>query len=958
MMKQTLLYMFSLMLLIALPQAKAAFEFQNGDKIVYIGNSLADRMQHHGWLETLVQSELANKQLVFRNNGYCGDKVNDRPRNRGFMSAEKYLEHCKADVIFCFFGYNESFDAEGGIAKFKDAYSKMIDQYRGLKFNGKSEPRFVLFSPIAHEDLKSKDLPNGRGNNKRLTAYSNAIAEVAKSKNVMFVDLFNTSLELYGKGSPLTINGVHLSLEGNRQIAEVAATALLGKKVSANSRLQKLRSAVVDKNWHWFNRYRATDGNDVWGGRSGLKFVDNQSNFTVLQQELVQLDVLTANRDPNIWAIASGKSYTIDDSNMPAPIPVISNVGGKSKSSNASKEGSVKYLSAEETRAGLQVPEGYVVNTFASEEMFPELVNPVQMGVDAKGRVWAAAWKTYPKWEPGKVMDDRLLIFPDENGDGVADKSITFAKVHNPIGFEFWGNGVIVVSAPDIIYLEDTDGDDVADKEIRVMMGIDSADTHHTANNLIYGPDGGIYYQRGVFHVSNVESPWRSAQKSGASAMYRFNPRTYAFSHVANNSPNPHGTSFDYWGYHFATDGTGGRAYQVVPHERKFKMRQLVKKEVRPVPASEVLSSAHFPEDVQGDFLICNSIGFLGVKQYKLERNAESGEVNQKMIPTADGKGKPSIDFLVSTKDRNFRPTDLVFGSDGAAYVADWSNVIIGHMQHNIRDPNRDHKHGRIFRVTVKDRPLQKQVAIDGQPIARLLDVLKHPVDGVRQRARIELAARDTEEVMKATRKWITQFDARKKEDAHHLLEALWLHQQHNVKNSKLMTALLSSPEPHARRAAQTAQHYQFTFDETGGGAELKSQLDEKVEKEPSDFSKGIVNIYTVKEQMRYDIKEFTVKQGQEVTLTLVNDDYMPHNLLIIENGAAQEVATAAMMLGEKGFDMGFRPDSKKILWGTKMLDAGQRETIKFKVPKKGQYEFVCTFPGHWTLMRGIMKVN
>jgi azurin len=376
-------------------------------------------------------------------------------------------------------------------------------------------------------------------------------------------------------------------------------------------------------------------------------------------------------------------------------------------------------------------------------------------------------------------------------------------------------------------------------------------------------------------------------------------------------------------------------------------MRSLLNKTVRPVPASEVISSANFPPESQGNFLICNSIGFLGMKQYTLDRNAESGEVN----------GTAIEDLLVS-EDRNFRPTDVVFGDDGAAYVSDWANVIIGHMQHNIRDPNRDHAHGRIFRMTAKGRPLQESVKVHGQPIEALLKNLEHPIDGVRHRTRIELAGRDTEEVIKATRKWMTNFDPRKAEDAHHLVEALWVHQQHNVKNPKLLTALLSSPEPHARRAATTAQHYQFTFDETGGGAELKSDLDDEVVKKTSDPSKGIFYINTVKEQMRYDTKDITVKAGQEITLTFTNDDYMPHNLLIVENGSVQEIAMQAMALGEKGFDLGFRPENNKILAGTKMLDNDQTETITWTPPAKGKYEFVCTFPGHWTLMRGVINVK
>src|SRR5699024_4391230 len=172
-------------------------------------------------------------------------------------------------------------------------------------------------------------------------------------------------------------------------------------------------------------------------------------------------------------------------------------------------------------------------------------------------------WATYPKWEPMKEMDDRLVILTDKDKDGVADEATTFAKVHNPTGFEFWNGGVIVVSAPNIWFLKDTDGDDKADVRILLLGGIDSADTHHSANNIVFGPDGWIYYQRGVFLLCNVESPWNKNFVSEKAGLYRFNPRTFEFDFVVKNSPNAHGISFDRWGYQYITDGTTGRAYQV-----------------------------------------------------------------------------------------------------------------------------------------------------------------------------------------------------------------------------------------------------------------------------------------------------------------------------------------------------------------------------------------------------------
>jgi mono/diheme cytochrome c family protein/lysophospholipase L1-like esterase/sugar lactone lactonase YvrE len=786
--------------------AQAQLPLQKNDVVGIVGNALGDRMQHDGWVEAVIQSSTAGQNLVFRNLAVSGDTITSRPRTKGVPSPDDMLAHCKADVVFACFGYNESFAGAAGLPKFKADLTAMVAKYQAAKFNGESAPRIVLFSPIAHENLRDPLLPDGSANNANLALYTDAIKQVATEKGVAFVDLFTTSQQRYANAKkPLTLNGVHLLPEGNRQIGEVIASALTGKTVSSSPAIEPLRQAVLDKDWHWHNRFRATDENDMWGSRAGLKFVKNQSNAEVLLHELVMLDVMTANRDKRIHALAQGKDTKVDDSNVPKPIEVISNVGGGSKSSSAAKEGSTDYLSGEESLKKINVPEGFAVNLFADESRFPALANPVQLQTDTKGRLWAACWATYPKWEPLKEMNDSLLILPDENRDGVADKAIEFAKVHNPLAFAFWGGGVIVASQPDILFLKDTDGDDKADLRIVLLQAIGSGDTHHAANNFTIGPDGGLYWQSGIFLQHNYEHPWGPSLAATASGMYRLDPKRHTIQFIAGNNPNPHGISFDRWGYLFATDGTGGRAFQVRPDGTTFKMFPLLNKEVRPVPANAVVSSTNFPDDLQQDFLICNAIGYLGIKRYDLHRDGHTS--GKQTFQQGEIWGEPTPDFLRSD-DKNFRPTDAEFGADGALYVSDWQNVIIGHMQHNIRDPKRDKKHGRIFRMIYKDRPLQKPVAIHGQPVAALLDLLKHPVDGIRERARLELDTRDKAEVEPALRTWMKQFDHKKAEHAHPLLEALWWHQRQNVRDEALLAALLESPEPHARKAAAMVKQF------------------------------------------------------------------------------------------------------------------------------------------------------
>jgi azurin/lysophospholipase L1-like esterase/glucose/arabinose dehydrogenase len=919
--------------------------FQPGDHIVLIGGGLADRMQHDGWLEAYLQAELPDLQLVIRNQGFTGDRIDHRPRSEGFLGADEYLALLQADVVFAMFGYNESFDGEP--EQFRAALIEWIDNTRAQNYSGKGAPRIVLFSPIAHENLHDPNLPDGRDNNARLAAYSEVIEAVADDEGVRYVNLFGPSLDLYNNAAaPLTLNGVHLTADGNRQIAGVMVESLLGSAPSSDAAtIETVRRAVVDKNWHWFNRYRATDGNDVWGTRSTLAFTDDQTNFEVLQRELVQLDYMTANRDPVIWAAAAGESIQADDSNVPEAIEVITNLDEPQLQDGVSKTGTLEYITAEEGIEKMTLEAGMYANLFASEDMFPELVNPVQLGVDTRGRLWVATWATYPKWEPTKEMDDRLLILSDDNGDGVADQATTFAYVHNPTGFEFWNGGVIVASVPDILFLKDTDGDDVADVRVRLLGGLGSADTHHSANNFVYGPDGFIYYQRGVFNVSNVETPWSTNQESGISGMYRFNPRTHEFSFHAVNNPNPHGISFDYWGYHYATDATGGTAYQVKPEgDGGFGMRRLLQHTVRPVPSSGILSSAHFPAKNQGNFLILNSIAFLGIKQYTLAFDTDAGDVN----------GTETGDLLVSD-DPNFRPTDFEIGDDGALYVADWANAIIGHMQHNVRDPSRDHEHGRIYRITVPGRPLSEHVPIDGRPIPELLAALESPVNGIRKRARIELSERDSAEVVAATEEWLQQFDPTSEADAHHVLEGLWVHQQHNVVNRDLLNLVLYSPVPHARiAAARVEQLWDYNAAEP---FDFTAALVDDAAANPEPDPDAIV-IRTIVDQMSFDTDSFTVSAGETVKIWFENPDYTPHNLIIGEPGSAEEIAAAAEGLGPIGFAVGFLPDNDKVIAATELLYYREYQMIEFTAPTEtGDYDFLCTFPNHWMTMRGVMRV-
>ena len=123
-------------------------------------------------------------------------------------------------------------------------------------------------------------------------------------------------------------------------------------------------------------------------------------------------------------------------------------------------------------------------------------------------------------------------------------------------------------------------------------------------------------------------------------------------------------------------------------------------------------------------------------------------------------------------------------------------------MQHNLRDPSRDRKHGRVYRVTHEGRPLTPPAKIDGAPIAGLLGLLKEPDDRVRSRAKVELGARPKAEVVAALGPWVAGLDKADPGYSHHLTEALWVHQYHDTVDLGLLSAVLASPDDHARAAA------------------------------------------------------------------------------------------------------------------------------------------------------------
>lgn len=792
-------------------------KLEKGDNICLVGNALCERMQHHNYWESLLQQRFPEMELHVRNLGFPGDESFERIRSENFGKPDKHLTHSQASVVMYFFGFNESFAGEKGLANFTRDMKKLVEETQGKNY-GKGSPRIVLVSPIAFENTENANLPDGKEHNERLAKYTQALAEVAEETGVTFVDVFTPTKQLFDESeTQLTLNGAHLNDQGYAAFAPILDQALFGDG-GPDSVDPIVKAAVDDKSFHWWHRYRAVNGYSIYGSRGKAGSDGTYNNTDVMERERVILDQMTANRDARIWAIAKGESPSepIDDANTLPFINPKTNVGGPDDpNAKRGKLGSLDYLTAEEQKDLFKLDEGFEIQLVASEEQFPELANPVALNFDNKGRLWVATMESYPHWKPKTKLDDKILILEDLDKDGRADECKVFAGgLHQPTGFELGNGGAYIAEQPDILFMKDTDGDDFADVKVRKLFGFDSADSHHGIAAFEWGPGGNLYFEEGTFKFSQVESPY-GLTRLGEAGIWRYHPKSEKFGVFANFAfANPWGHVFDRWGQDFIGDASPGNSYWAAPisgridyplkhpggsqHRRvakisggdpAYKFPTFYPKRTRPLAGCAMVSSRHFPPEMQGNFLVTNCIGDRAVLNHQV-REEGSGFVGKEVAP------------LVSCQDGNFRPVDIQIAPDGSLYIVDWHNALIGHLQHNLREPNRDHSHGRIWRVKHKTRPLLEPAKIDGEPIADLLELLKVPEDRTRYRAKRELADRDTEEVIGAVAEWTAALDPNDEEYEHHLLESLWLYQTHNVINQELLETILAAKDHRARAAA------------------------------------------------------------------------------------------------------------------------------------------------------------
>ncbi|MDA1052874.1 MAG: c-type cytochrome [Planctomycetota bacterium] len=440
--------------------------------------------------------------------------------------------------------------------------------------------------------------------------------------------------------------------------------------------------------------------------------------------------------------------------------------------------------------ASFEVAEGYEVNLFASET--DGIANPITMRWDARGRLWVLCASVYPQIVPGEKADDKLYILEDTDHDGRADKTSVFVDgLSMPMGFALGNGGVYIGEGTDLIHCKDADGDGKADSREVIFTGFGTGDTHQNINSFTWSPGGELFFCQGLHSFARVETPW-GIVRLDEHGVWRLRPRRRQLhSYRGGSSQNPWGVAFGHWGEPLVKGGSGPTLSELLPIMIQTDHFQppldIGATQIKSMIA-QIVESSHLPDDMQGDIIIAGYFAHL------IDR--------MKIAPEGSGHRAENAPPLIQSNHRSFRPVDIQIGPDGAIYIADWYNPIIGHYQASFRHPDRDKSHGRVWRVVAKGRPLLKAPALTEMTAGELCEQLKSKESWVRSQAKRLLMDLPTEPAIAAITAWVDDLDATDPDFEHQLYEAIGVFESHEVINCPLLERLLAAREYRTRAYA------------------------------------------------------------------------------------------------------------------------------------------------------------
>ncbi|MEW4486570.1 PVC-type heme-binding CxxCH protein [Thalassoglobus sp. JC818] len=986
------------------------------DRIALIGNSLLEGTQNYGNLEALLHQKFPEHKLIVRNLAWSADTPDLQPRPENFADLDQHLTHEEVDVIFAAYGFNESFAGDEGLEDFRDSLTKHIQHLQSHAFNGESGPQIVLVSPIACENIEN--VPAADMNNKNLAKYRDVIEKVATDLQVAFVDVFVETAETFQKDETnWTVNGVHLNDHGDELFARTLYRELFGEEASAID--ANLRDVIIDKDRQYFRRYRPANTFYYTGDRNKsygyLDFLPAMRNFDMMvanregriwdlaqgkevedaidDSNIPPLPKTKESRGANEWMSAADElaSFEID------PRFDVTLFAGEEQFPELGAPIQMRWDNRGRLWVSCSTTYPHVYPGNEPDDKIVILEDTDQDGRADKSTVFADDLHiplSFEFGDGGVYVSEmpHLTFLEDLDGDDKADRRTQLLT-----GF---GTEDSHHALHDFTWTPDGD-----------LLFRESI-FHHSQVETPYGPirqqNSGWFryvpkYQRltsfGTYHSTN---PWGvtfddwgnhvASHPIFAAAFHSLDPA------YPNQHPKPAGLQ--------AYSGTCGHEFVDFASFPEELQGGFLKARYKPTNRLEIHkwneTPFGFEEEYVSDLIFSRNLSFIpvdlrygprgamylcdwynpvkGHAQYSLRderRDRHSGRIwriTAKGYPLSDAPkiAEASVEELLDNlkrpeyrirywSKRELRERDLnevLPALNAWVDRLDSSDPRYRHHQMEAVWTYRwiDERNKNLLRDLLACDDHHARAAATQQlrywhtSLPDSIELLKKSANDpnglVRMEAAIAATYIGTERAFEA------------------LLEVV----QHPAQ-SHLAYAIQS-----AIGSAPMVRHWEdrpeLKVDSILARLRRSSQLKEPT---PSASEKQFdlqddlltVRISCLPERMRYSVTEITALVGQPVKIVFSNPDATDHNLVIVKPGALEEVGMAAneMAKDPKNANSDFLPSDKKdlILHASPMIGPTRKtqvDVLRFNAPATpGIYPFVCTFPGHWVIMKGDLIV-
>jgi putative heme-binding domain-containing protein len=989
---------------------------KKNDRIALIGNTLLEREQLFGYFETLLQARYPQHDLVVRNLAWSADTPDLQPRPANFADLDQHLTHEKIDVILAAYGFNESFAGPSGVAEFKQSLATLVGQLQTKAFNGQSGPRIVLVSPIPNENVSGVNAADL--NNANIQLYAAAIREVAADKQVGFVELYKPMLSAMEQpDADLTINGCHLNERGYKLLANRLFQTTVGETPPPLN--EALRAVVQDKDRQYARRYRPVNTFYYTGDRSKsygyLDFLPTMRNFDLMvanrerhiwamaQGETVPAKIDDSNIPPlpktnesrgaNEWLSAEDelKAFKID------PRFEVNLFAGEEEFPDIAAPIQMRWDSQGRLWVSCSTTYPHVYPGNEPNDKLVILEDTDGDGKADKSTVFADDLHIPLSFEFGDggvyVSEEPHLTFiKDTNGDGKADFR---EQILTGFGTEDSHHAL-----HDFAWTPD--GDLIFRESI----------FHHSQVETPYGPvrqqnSGWFRYDPrtrrltsfGTYHSTN---PWGVTFDDWGQHVASHPVYAAAFHSLDPPYPRQHPKPDDLQAY----SGTCGQEFVDFPTFPADMQGDFIKVRYKPTNRVEIHkwieSDFGFDEEYVSDLIFSTNLSFIpvdirfgpsgalyvcdwynpikGHAQYSLRderRDRHSGRIwriTAKGLPLQKPPriaGATIAELLDVLKRPEYRyrywakrelrqrdPTEVI------AALEKW----ISQLDRN--DPRfRHHQVEAIWtcrNVGAVNAELLREVIRCEEHHARAAAVQQlrywhsHLPDAI---ALLERAANDPNGIVRMEAVIAASYLGSKQA----LDAALQVLNHPYDKHLKYAITCALGSENLRRHWEGNAEYHVAEL--------LKKASRSRALREPKPSAGGArfdkqANLKTVRigclpERMRYTVEQFAVTVGQPVKIVFTNPDATDHNLVIVEPGALEEVGMAAneMAKDPQNANSDFIPQAKKslILQLAPMIGPNRKSRVhvlRFKAPTEpGIYPFVCTFPGHWVVMKGDMVV-